>query len=229
MARALGDQRLVDACDDRGRGFERFLVACCFKRCRPHWDAVYVYAVCLGVVPRRAHLRILGEERPRACAVGVPLALLELECAAVEVEAPFKLRLDCCDSLRRGYGGRIIHDGPHYLGPRAPFLSQCTEEPVQVGFKPHAKQCRPERAALLCAFHRGEVCPRGVCGEWCAGPQEGADKGQEAPDRGRRFCKALCQKGSGELVESVFEVQFPDCEVRAVFEHRPDAEGEFLR
>jgi hypothetical protein len=90
----------------------------------------------------------------------VPLALLELECAAVEVEAPFKLRLDCCDSLRRGYGGRIIHDG-------------------------------------------------------------------------RRFCKALCQKGSGELVESVFEVQFPDCEVRAVlqqvFEHRPDAEGEFLR
>jgi hypothetical protein len=29
------------------------------------------------------------------------------------VEArPFKLRLDCCDSLRRGYGGRIIHDGP---------------------------------------------------------------------------------------------------------------------
>ncbi len=61
-----------------------------------------------------------------------------------------------------------------------------------MGFKPHAEQCRPERAALLCAFHRGEVCPRGVCGEWCAGPQEGADKGQEAPDRGRRFCKALC-------------------------------------
>jgi hypothetical protein len=29
---------------------------------------------------------------------------------------------DCCDSLRRGYGGRIIHDGPHYLGPRAPFF-----------------------------------------------------------------------------------------------------------
>jgi hypothetical protein len=23
-------------------------VACCFKRCRPHWDAVYVYAVCIG-------------------------------------------------------------------------------------------------------------------------------------------------------------------------------------
>jgi hypothetical protein len=50
-----------------------------------------------------------------------------------------------------------------------------------VGCKPHAEQCRPERAALLCAFHRGEVCPRGVYGEcWCAGPQEGADKGQEA-------------------------------------------------
>jgi hypothetical protein len=55
-------------------------------------------------------------------------------------------------------------------------------------FKPHAEQCRPERAALLCAFHRGEACPRGVCGEWCAGPQEGADKGQEAP--GRRIDKA---------------------------------------
>jgi hypothetical protein len=57
---------------------------------------------------------------------------------------PFKLRLDCCDSLQRGYchsyGGRIIHDGPHYLGTRAPFLSQCTEEPIQVGFKPHTKQ-----------------------------------------------------------------------------------------
>jgi hypothetical protein len=84
---------------------ERFLVACCFKRRRPHWDAVYVYAVCFGVLPRRAHLRILGEERSRACAVGVPLALLELECAAIKVEAPFKLRLDCCDGVRRGYGG----------------------------------------------------------------------------------------------------------------------------
>jgi hypothetical protein len=46
------------------------------------------------------------------------------------VEAPFKLRLDCCDGVRRGYGGSIIHDGPHYLAPRAPFLPQCTEEPV---------------------------------------------------------------------------------------------------
>jgi hypothetical protein len=27
----------------------------------------------------------------------------------------------------------------------------------------------------------------------------------------------------GELVEGVLEVQFPDREVRAVFEHRPDA------
>jgi hypothetical protein len=53
------------------------------------WDAVYVYAVCIRVIPRRAHLRILGEERLRACAVGVPLAVLELECAAIEVEAPF--------------------------------------------------------------------------------------------------------------------------------------------
>jgi hypothetical protein len=53
---------------------------------------------------------------------------------------------------------------------------------------------------LLCAFHRhdrGEVCSRGVCGEGGARPQEGADKGQEAPDRGRRFCKALCQKSEG--------------------------------
>jgi hypothetical protein len=68
----------------------------------------YVYAVCFGVLPRRAHLRIPGEERPRACAVGVPLALLELECAAikVEVEAPFKLRLDCCDGVRGGGGAR---------------------------------------------------------------------------------------------------------------------------
>jgi hypothetical protein len=99
-----------------------------------------------------------------------------------------------------------------------------------VGFKPHAEQCRPERAALLCAFHRGEVCPRGICGEWCAGrcwapgarrAQADKGQGQEAPDRGWRFCKALCQKGSGEIVEGVLEVQFPDCEVRAVFEHRP--------
>jgi hypothetical protein len=44
-----------------------------------------------------------------------------------------------------------------------------------------------------------------------------------------RFCKALCQKAPGELVEGVLEVQFPDCEVRAVFEYRPDAESEFLR
>jgi hypothetical protein len=82
--------------------------------------------VCFGVLPRRAHLRILGEERARACAVGVPLALalLELECAAIKVEAPFKLRLDCCDGVRRGYGGSIIHDGRHSLGPRAPFLPQ---------------------------------------------------------------------------------------------------------
>jgi hypothetical protein len=40
-------------------------------------------------------------------------------------------------------------------------------------------------------------------GEWCAGPQEGADKGQEAPDgggdRGRRFCKALCLCQRGRL------------------------------
>jgi hypothetical protein len=31
-----GDRRLVDACDDSGRGFGCFLVACCFKRHRPH-------------------------------------------------------------------------------------------------------------------------------------------------------------------------------------------------
>jgi hypothetical protein len=36
-------------------------------------------------------------------------------------EAPFKLRLDCCGGVRRGYGGCITHDGPHDLGPRAPF------------------------------------------------------------------------------------------------------------
>jgi hypothetical protein len=63
------------------------------------------------------------------------------------------------------------------------------------------------------------------------GPRRAQTKGrrQEAPDRGRRFCKALCQKGSGEFVEGVLEVQFPDCEIRAVFEYRPDAESEFLR
>jgi hypothetical protein len=71
----------------------------------------------------RAHLRILGEERPRACAVGVPLALLELECAAIKVEAPFKLRLGCCDGVRRGYGGSTTHDGmaPTTSAPVPPF------------------------------------------------------------------------------------------------------------
>jgi hypothetical protein len=38
--------------------------------------AIYVYAVRIRALPRRTHLRIIGEERPRACAVGVPLALL---------------------------------------------------------------------------------------------------------------------------------------------------------
>jgi hypothetical protein len=38
----------------------------------------------------------------------------------IKVGAPFKRRLGCCDGVRRGYGGCIIHDGPHYLRPRAP-------------------------------------------------------------------------------------------------------------
>jgi hypothetical protein len=46
----------------------------------------------IWVLPRRADLHILGEERPRACAVGVPLALPELGCAAARAEAPFKPR-----------------------------------------------------------------------------------------------------------------------------------------
>jgi hypothetical protein len=60
-----------------------------------------------------------------------------------------------------------------------------------VGFKPHAEQCRPGRAALLCAFHRGEVCPRVVFGEGGAWPRGGADKGQEAPGGGVIFLVLL--------------------------------------
>jgi hypothetical protein len=115
--------------------------------------------------------------------------------------------------------------------PPCPLSPQDTEEPVEVGLKPHAEQRRPDRAALLCAFHRGKVRPHGVRVARGRGarPQEGADKGQEASDRGWRFCKALCQKSPGELSESVLEVQFPDSKARAVFEYRPDAESEFLR
>jgi hypothetical protein len=39
---------------------------------------------------------------------------------------------------------------------------------------------------------------------------------------GRRFCKAsLYQKAPEELVEGALEVQFPDGEVRVVFQYRP--------
>jgi hypothetical protein len=127
----MGDQRLVDACDDRGRGFERFLVACCFKRRRPHWDAVYVDAVCFGGSFLAVHtFAFSGKSALVRALLACHWHFFELECAAIKAEAPFKLRLGCCDGVRRGYGGSIIHDGPHYLGLRAPFLPQCTEELV---------------------------------------------------------------------------------------------------
>jgi hypothetical protein len=50
--------------------------------------------------------------------------------------------------------------------------------------------------------------PRGACGEGGARPQEGADKRQGASGLGRRFCKALRQKGPGEPVEGGLEAQF---------------------
>jgi hypothetical protein len=65
-----------------------YFVACCLKR-RPLGRRLCQCRV-VGVRHRCAYLRVVGEECPRACAVGrVPLALPELECAAILVEAPF--------------------------------------------------------------------------------------------------------------------------------------------
>jgi hypothetical protein len=62
------------------------------------------------------------------------------------------------------------------------------------------------------------------------GPRRAQTKGRRRRIGGGASAKRwLCQKGSGELVEGVLEVQFSDCEVRAVFEYRTDAESEFLR
>jgi hypothetical protein len=35
--------------------------------------------------------------------------------------------------VRRGYGGSIIDDGPHYLGPRAPFLPPAVHRGASLG------------------------------------------------------------------------------------------------
>jgi hypothetical protein len=43
--------------------------------------------------------------------------------------------------------------------------SYLCEEPVKVGFKPHAEEGRAERAPLLCALDRQEVRPRGADGQ----------------------------------------------------------------
>jgi hypothetical protein len=63
------------------------------------------------------------------------------------------------------------------------------------------------------------------------GPRRAQTKGRRRRIGGGASAKhcVRSQKGSGELAEGVLEVQFPDCEVRAVFEYRPDAESEFLR
>jgi hypothetical protein len=83
------------------------------------WERTY--PVCK---PSHSRGRAPGRVRALlAChwSLALPLALHELECAAIKVEAPFKLRLGCCDGVRQpGYGGSIIHDGPHYLGPAPP-------------------------------------------------------------------------------------------------------------
>jgi hypothetical protein len=60
---------------------------------------------------------------------------------------------------------------------------------------PHAaEQCWPERAALLCAFHRGKVCPRGVRGEGGAlGPRRAQTKGRRRRIGGGAFSAGRCQ------------------------------------
>jgi hypothetical protein len=105
------------------------------------------------------------------------------------VEAPFKLRLDCCDGVRRSYGGCIIHDAaPTTSAPVHPFFRRAPRSQSRWGLN-HTCRTAPARAGslLLCTSHRGKVSPRRARGEGGARPQEGADKGQEAPDRGRRF------------------------------------------
>jgi hypothetical protein len=93
---------------------------------------------------------------------------------AVSPLPPYRVLLDmlllwdCCDSLRRGYMvAASSMMAPHYLGPRAPFLAQCTGEPVQVGFKPHAEQCLlffppPRRSFVALPLALLSICPAGI-------------------------------------------------------------------
>jgi hypothetical protein len=83
----------------------------------------------LGSVLAVDALALSGKSaRVRALSACHWLALPELECAAIQMEAPVNLLWDCGDGVWRGYGGCIIHDGSHYLGPSAPFLPQGIEE-----------------------------------------------------------------------------------------------------